>query len=114
MFCPECKGEFRSEIEVCPGCGVNLVLDLSAAQSVELVSALETSDASLIPVVKSVLTAAGIPFVVQGEQAVGIDPVGSIAGAAGLRGLCAIVLVPADRKEEAQIVLETEVEDGAL
>ena len=80
----------------------------------ELVPVLETSDASLLPVIKSVLTAAGIPFVVQGDQAVGIDPPGRIAETVGLLALCAVVLVPAERKEEAQRLLESRGGHGAL
>ena len=111
MYCPECRAEFRDEIAVCPDCEVSLVLELppeSELDDKELISVLETADVSVLPVVKSVLRAAEIPFVVQGDEAMGVLPVGKI-GLGGItsrgHGLSASILVSRDREEEARALL---------
>ncbi len=69
---------------------------------------LDTADVSVLPVVKSVLTSAGIPFVVQGDEALGVLPVGKM-GVGGIssggHGLAAMILVPRERREEAREIL---------
>jgi hypothetical protein len=123
MYCPECKGEFRPEIDVCPDCEAELVLDLPQPPSAELVPdfktselvpVFETSDASILPVIKSVLSGAEIPFVVEGEHTVGVDPLGRIAETVGFLALRAVVMVPIERKEEAQKLLAAKGDYGAL
>ena len=111
MYCPDCRAEFRDEIAVCPDCEVSLVLELPPEPELDeedLVSVLETADVSVLPVVKSVLRAAEIPFVVQGDEALGVLPVGRV-GLGGIssggHGLSAGILVPRDREEEARAVL---------
>jgi len=119
MYCPECRAEFRDEIIVCPDCDVHLVPELPPEPKFtedELVRVLETADVAVLPVVKSVLRAAEIPFVVQGDEAMGVLPVGKV-GLGGLtsrgHGLSAAILVPPDREEEARALLTElpEVED---
>lgn len=70
----------------------------------EYVSVLETTDTSLVPVIKSLLTAAGVPFVVEGEDALGVLPVGSAGGSVSNfgKGIAARFLVPRQRREEAE------------
>ena len=65
MFCPECGAEFREGFVECADCGVALT---SAPPEREMpddeptVGIFRTADATLLPVVKSVLASAGIPF----------------------------------------------------
>ena len=111
MYCPECRAEYRDEITTCPDCEVTLVAELPETpewSDEDLVSVMETADVAVLPVVKSVLRAAGIPFVVQGDEAIGVLPVGQI-GLGGIssggHGLSAGILVPRDREEEARALL---------
>jgi len=119
MFCPECRAEFRDEITTCPDCEVSLVVELPAEpvfNEDDLVRVLETANVAVLPVVKSVLRAAEIPFLVQGDEAMGVIPVGKI-GLGGLtskgHGLSAAILVPREHEEEARALLTEipEVED---
>lgn len=112
MFCPRCGAEYRKEITLCSDCGVTLVTErpvLDGESDDDLMDVFNTSDVSLLPVVKSVLEAAGIPFIVQGDEALGVLPVGRI-GAGGIsangHGLAATVLVPRDRQAEAEALLD--------
>lgn len=116
MYCPECRAEFREEIAVCPDCEVSLVIELPAESEFseeELVEVLETANVAVLPVVKSLLRAAEIPFLVQGDEAMGVLPVGNMGlGALTTKGhgLAARILVPRDREEEAKALL-TELPD---
>jgi len=116
MFCPECRAEFRDEIVVCPDCEVSLVSELPAEPEFaedDLVLIRETADVAVLPVIKSLLRAAEIPFIVQGDEAMGVLPVGKI-GLGGMtsrgHGLSAGILVSKDREEEARALL-TELPD---
>jgi hypothetical protein len=73
----------------------------------EMVRVLQTTDAGLLAVMRSVLDAAGIPHVVQGEAGVSLFPLGE-AGARVTRRLTgASLLVSRERAEEARALLET-------
>ncbi len=110
MFCPQCEAEYREGIYECADCGVALVESLPAKDvhpELELIAVFGTADPALLPVVKSVLEAAEIPFFVQGDEAMGLLPVGRFA--TGLtqkgQGLVAIVHVDKDHEERAREVL---------
>ena len=110
MFCPKCEAEYREGIYECADCGVALVESLPAKEvhpDVELIAVFETADPALLPVVKSVLEAAEIPFFVQGDEAMGLLPVGRFA--TGLtqkgQGMVAIIHVDKDHEERAREVL---------
>ena len=77
----------------------------------ELVSVLETTDIALLTVVKSLLESAGIPFIVQGDNALGLLPVGREGTRTGWKGLAANVLVPRMYKEDAEALLEIDDEE---
>lgn len=95
--CSKC-GRPLPDGSVCPHCD---------AADEELVAVLRTSDSNLMPVVKSVLDAAGIPYLVQGDEAMGLLPLGPFGGGVFRRVLGASVLVPRDRAEEARELLES-------
>ena len=108
MFCPECRAEYRDEIESCPDCEVQLVAALPPEDpDADLVPVFETADVSLLPVVKSLLASAEIPCVVQGEEALSVLPVGRWG--AGIsqsgRGLAATIRVEKGRARDAEELL---------
>jgi Putative prokaryotic signal transducing protein len=109
MFCPNCRSEFRAGIETCPDCNVPLVASLptESHDQAAWVEVAETADPSLVPVLRSALEAAGIPCVFEGEEAVGIFPLGLNDTHFSQSGIAARLMVPADRLAEARDVLDT-------
>jgi hypothetical protein len=109
LFCRSCRKSY-AEGANCPRCNEELVpsnpVD-GSDEDAELVAVLRTSDSTLMPVVKSVLDAAGIPYLVQGDEAMGLLPLGPFGGGVFSRVLGASVLVPRDRAEEALALLES-------
>lgn len=108
MYCPECRAEYRDEIESCPDCEVQLVAALAPGDpDADLVPVFETADVSLLPVVTSLLDSAEIPYVVQGEEALSVLPVGRWG--AGIsqsgRGLAATIRVEKGRARDAEELL---------
>ena len=73
----------------------------------KLVAVFETADVALLPVAKSVLEAADIPYSVQGDEALGLLPVGRFATGLTQRGqgMVAIIHVAEDRAVEARELL---------
>ena len=65
------------------------------------VDVFRTVDVSTLAVVKSVLDSAGINYVVQGESALTLLPVGPLWGGFGSAGVAAVIQVPEDQAEEA-------------
>lgn len=114
MFCPRCRDEYRAGYDRCESCDLPLVHQLPPATphpDVTMVSVFETADASLLPVIKSVLDSAGIPYLVQGDEAAGILPLGPLATGLFEHAMAAAVRVPADRADEARALL-AEVDDA--
>jgi hypothetical protein len=63
MFCPSCRSEYRQGFTHCVDCDVDLVSELPAGEvrdDAPLVKVFESGDASLIPLVESLLQNAGI------------------------------------------------------
>lgn len=114
MWCPTCRGEFVDEVTICPDCGSPLISELPEAEEIDepFVKVFRSADASLLPVIKSVLSGADIPHVVQGEEAQGLYPFGSLGGGQDKRLLGAVVLVPESRREAAEAVLAEFSEDA--
>ncbi len=108
MYCPDCRAEYREGFDRCDDCGVALVEGSppSRAPSEPLVQVFETADASLVPVIRSVLEAAEIPFSIQGEEASALFPLGSMGGGRDDRELGIVVHVLESRAEDAKAVLE--------
>lgn len=67
------------------------------------VDVFRTVDVSTLAVVRSVLDGAGITYVVQGESALALLPVGPLWGGFGSAGAVAVIQVP---EEEAEAALE--------
>ena len=109
MYCPQCEAEYREGIVECPDCEAALVEALPPVEhpDLSLLPIFETADVALLPVIKSLLTSAGITFMVQGDEALGILPVGRFGG--GLvstgQGLAATIHVDKERAEEAAELL---------
>lgn len=76
----------------------------------EMIVVYEVWDPALLPIVKSLLQSAEIPFFVQGEEAMSLFPVGRMIGPFAKRGMAAAVMVPAEHLEAAREVL-SEVEE---
>ncbi len=91
---------------MCAACEVSLVAELPAEPGhpdVKLVQVFRTTNAAVLPVVKSLLDSAGIEYFVQGEEALGLIPVGAAGSAVSRASLGAIVHV---REEDAASVRE--------
>ncbi len=113
MYCPQCGAEFRDGFNRCSDCDVELASEPRPPEDhhpVEYVKVLETSEPTLIPVIKSLFDGAGIPFLTRGESMMDLfpsqmlGPVYKSAGAVKFR-------VPAEREEEARELLDAHPED---
>lgn len=74
-------------------------------QADDMVRLFQTDDCALLPVIKGLLDNAGIPYIVQGEHALGMMPLGPFGAGLSHGLLGAIVLVRRDREEEARALL---------
>ena len=73
----------------------------------DLVPVFDTSDPALLLVIKSLLQGAEIPFLVQGEAAMSMLPIGQLIGPFAKRGLSARFLVkPADAEAASELLSE--------
>jgi len=79
------------------------LVPMPPADPKDLVTVLETADVNLLAVIKSLLDSAEIPYLVQGEEALSLLPVGRLGGPFARRGLGAAVMVPS---EHADVALE--------
>ena len=116
MYCPECGAEFKEGITTCDECEVALVAELPAEPALEdYVAVLETSDLSAIPVIKTALEAAGIPFRTRGEGLMNLFPAETLGAMFHSSAGEVVIRVPVSRSEEAHTLLEqdAQVEDGA-
>ena len=97
MFCPDCGAEYRPQFTECAECGVSLVDALPAEEGPDpdskIVPVFRTGDPMVLPIVKSLLQSAGIEYFVQGEEALGLWPVGAMGSSPSRPGLGAVVHV---------------------
>lgn len=109
MYCPSCRSEFRPGFSRCPDCDVDLVDSLPPEDHEDLhyVEVLETADPALVPFLRPTLESAGIPFVIEGEEGLGIFPIGLGNTRFDSAGLAVRVLVPEERVDEARALLES-------
>ena len=75
-----------------------------------LLAVLKTTDPMTLSMVKSVLQAAAIPFIVQGEAGVNVFPLGAAGTRVTGRSTGAVILVEESRFEEARTLLDTPAE----
>ena len=82
MYCPQCRGEYREGFTRCDECGVDLVAELPPEDhdAPEYEKVFETSEADVIPVIKSVLEGAEIPYLVEGEDLMNLFPSDMLGG----------------------------------
>jgi hypothetical protein len=132
MYCsnPECPdfvatgahGEFVAGVTACPYCRQRLVETIEDGSpparepdpSTEPVPVLETSDPAELEIVTSILTGAEIPFLVRGHEQYKAFRGGHAAFRFNPRAGALVILVPAERAEEARILLTaTEPTDEA-
>lgn len=81
MTCPQCGEDYAWHVMVCPKCDVDTVDRLPGpepAPDIALVPVLETGDAGLIAVAKSLLDAEGIDYFVRGEALADLFGLGRI------------------------------------
>ncbi len=116
MYCPDCGAEYRPEIQECADCGVILVPALPAGDApdpdAKIVPVFRTTDAMVLPIVTSLLDSAGIDYFVQGEEALGLIPVGSMGSAVSRASLGAIVHVNDEDAESVRAMLD-EIKAGS-
>lgn len=76
MMCPECGGEYESDVLVCEECEVLLVdaEDDDDEEEVEFTRFVESTDVTYFALVTTRLEEAGIPWFVQGETSLGMLP----------------------------------------
>jgi len=106
MFCPDCGAEYRPEFSECAECRVPLVPALPPEEGdpdAKIVPVFRTTDPMALPIVKSLLESADIDYYVQGEEALGLIPLGSMGSAVSRASLGAIVHV---NDEDAESVRE--------
>ena len=116
QFCPQCGAEYRSGVVQCADCEVPLAAAPPAEPAhpePDLVMLTEIAEPTLLPIVVGLLKSAGIEPVVEGDEIMGLWPVGQpIGGWTGTgRGLRAVIRVAADRAEEARALLD-KVDEG--
>ncbi len=80
-------------------------------QPADLVTVFDTSDPALLPVIKSILQGAGIAFLVQGEEAMSLLPIGEVIVPFTKRGLAARFMVKPEDAEAATELLRELRED---
>ncbi len=97
MFCPDCGAEYRPQFTECAECGVSLVNAVPAEKRPDpdskIVPVFRTGDPMVLPIVTSLLESAGIEYFVQGEEALGLWPVGAMGSSPSRPGLGAVVHV---------------------
>ena len=77
MYCPQCGAEFRPGFDRCNECDVTLVHEPPPPEDHEAAPyarVFATSEADVIPVIKSLLQGAGIPFETDGEAMMNLFP----------------------------------------
>jgi hypothetical protein len=82
-----------------------MILLMPESEHQDLVTILETSDVSLLAVIKSILQSAEILFLVQGDEALGLLPMANIGGPFSKRGLGVAVMVAAADADVARELL---------
>ncbi len=77
MFCPQCGAEYRPGFDRCADCDVALTPEPPPEkdhQAIPWVRVFATSEADVVPVIKSLLQSAEIPFETDGEAMLNLFP----------------------------------------
>lgn len=91
------SGDFGEDhAETCDACG---------HPDPKLVTVLETADDPHLMIAKSILESAGIPYLVRGDEALGLLPLGGMAPWPLKHGVAAAIRVPAVYAEDARTLL---------
>lgn len=108
MYCPECGAEYRQGFDHCSDCDVALTAEAPTPedhQATAYVTVFETSETDVIPVIKSILRGAEIPFNTQGEAMMNLFPSELLGRVMSRPGAEVSFLVPESRAEEARALL---------
>lgn len=113
-ICPECRGEFRDEIVVCPDCDMELVADWALAQETRpgapdtspSVTVFSAGDLASMSLAKSILEEAEIPFAVWNERALVLFPSAGQGSPVRARHGQAELQVSSRDAEQARALLE--------
>ncbi len=108
MYCPECGAEYREGFDRCTDCDVALAHEpptLEDHEATPYVAVFETSETDVIPVIKSILRGAEIPFNTQGEAMMNLFPSDLLGPMMSRPGAEVSFLVPEERAEEARQLL---------
>ena len=119
MFCPQCGAEYRPGFDRCAECDVALTPEPPPEEdhsAPPLVRVFATSEADVIPVIKSLLESSGIPFETDGEAMMNLYP-SDLLGPLFSRARGEIgFFVPESYEAEARELFATRVElpEGAM
>lgn len=103
-FCPDCRYEFRKEIETCPDCGVKLVDQLkinNTHEEIRWVPLHELPGTTYAEMVKEVLERENIPCYIRSDFLSVVYNIKSVS----TTGSKAIIYVPEKYKERAEEIL---------
>ncbi len=104
MFCPKCRSEYRPGFTRCADCDVSLVDELPTGDTGDPLVAFETSDASLIPIVESLLRGAGIPFEMRAAGLQGLFAAGQLGGFNPVSGPVAFLVAAGDARRARELL----------
>ena len=108
MICPRCQSELPTDAIRCASCDHELVANStieSSSSSLEPVEVMATKDLSLIPILRSILDGAEIPYEIRGDQNFSLQPAFDLL--IGRERAPILILVPQHRADEAKALLET-------
>ncbi len=115
MYCPECGAEYVPGVDRCADCDVPLVHELPGEdhEATPYETVFETSETDVIPVIKSLLQSADIPYRTEGEAMMNLFPSDLLGRVMSRPGAEVAFLVPADRVEEArELLTEQPIPEG--
>jgi hypothetical protein len=110
MKCPRCGVALETEITPCPHCGVEIDWVSDPAQNVPddeaFVTVMPVWDAAALPVIESLLTAEGIPYMVANETVQDFLFLGRLPTGYNMGTGPPVIRVPREHAEAARELLE--------
>lgn len=112
MYCPNCAAEYREGFDRCQDCDVALVTQAPEATDLDEDWTIvhETSELDVLPVIKSLLRGAEIPFQTRGEDLMNLFPSEALNPLYTRHSGEVRVLVPPNLAEEARALLAADFE----